>query len=84
MARIRNGPNPAAAALFMNWFLSREAQEMWEREMMETSLRADVSHQVPDYVIPKPGVQYIDSYDPEFYYSVRLPSDAKILEILGR
>jgi ABC-type Fe3+ transport system substrate-binding protein len=84
MTEIKNGPNPDAATVFMNWFLSREAQEIWEREMMETSLRTDVSHQVPDYVIRKPGVQYIDGYDPDFYYSVRAPSDAKIQEILGR
>src|SRR5262249_8506270 len=37
--RVSNGPNPNAGALFLNWFLTRDAQLMWEREMLETSLR---------------------------------------------
>ncbi len=82
--RVKGGPNPNAAAVFLNWFLSRDAQDMWEREMMETSLRTDVAHQVPDYVIPKPGVQYVDGYDPDFYFTHRVPAEAKIADLLGR
>ncbi len=82
--RVKNGPNPNAGALFLNWFLSREGQEMWEREMMETSLRTDLAHAVPDYIIPKPGVQYIDGYDPTFYFTERVPAEAKFAELLPR
>ncbi|HZR99950.1 MAG TPA: extracellular solute-binding protein [Chloroflexota bacterium] len=83
--KIKNGPNPNAAAVFMNWFASKDAQEMWEREMMETSLRTDVPHQVPDYVIPKPGVSYtIDDYNPDYFFSKRAPAIAKITDLLGR
>ena len=55
---FKDSPSPNAAAVFLNWFASKEAQEIWEREMMETSLRTDVSHRVPDYVIPQSGVNY--------------------------
>ena len=74
-----------AAALFLNWIVSRDAQDMWEREMMETSLRTDVPHQVPDYVIPKAGVAYpINDYHPDYFFSKRAPAIARIQEILGR
>jgi ABC-type Fe3+ transport system substrate-binding protein len=83
--KIKNSPNPNAAAVFINWFASKDAQDMWEREMMETSLRTDVAHQVPDYVIPKPGVSYtIDDYNPDYFFSKRAPAIAKISDLLGR
>jgi len=82
---IKGGPDPNATAVFVNWFVSREAQEMWEREMMETSLRADLPHNVPDYVIPKPGVNYeIDDYNPDYFFAKRAPAIEKITEVLGR
>jgi ABC-type Fe3+ transport system substrate-binding protein len=83
--KVKNSPNPNAAAVFMNWFASRDAQDIWEREMMETSLRTDVAHQVPDYVIPKPGVSYtIDDYNPDYFFSKRAPAIAKLSDLLGR
>jgi len=83
--KIKGGPNPNAAAVFLNWFASKEAQEIWEREMMETSLRADVPHKVPEYVIPKPGVSYtINDYDPDYFFNKRVPAIAKVTELLGR
>ena len=33
ITRIKNGPNKAAA-VFINWIASKEAQEIWEREML--------------------------------------------------
>src|SRR5262249_19693352 len=81
--KIKGGPNPNAAAVFMNWFASREGQEIWEQEMMETSLRTDVPHKVPDYVIPKAGVDYpIDDYDVDYYFSKRVPAVARLQELL--
>ncbi|HEY7065034.1 MAG TPA: extracellular solute-binding protein [Chloroflexota bacterium] len=83
--RIKNGPNPNAAAVFINWMASKEAQEIWEREMLETSLRTDVSHQVPDYVIPKPGIQYpVDAADPEQYFKYGADARAALQQLLGR
>jgi len=82
--KIKGSPNPNAAVLFINWYLSKEGQSIWEREMLETSLRTDLPHNVPDYIIPKPGVQYVDVYDPEFYFGHRLAAEAKVAEILGR
>ncbi len=83
--KVNGGPHPNAATVFVNWFAGREAQEMYEREMMETSLRTDVTHQVPDYVIPKPGVAYpIDSYEPGQYFGSTVPTVARLTELLSR
>jgi ABC-type Fe3+ transport system substrate-binding protein len=82
---IKNSQNPNAGALFVNWFASREAQEIWEREMMETSLRNDVPHTVPEYVIPKTGVAYpINDYYPPYFYDKRAPAIARLNDLLGR
>ena len=83
--RIKNGPNPNAAALFVNWFASRDGQEMWEREMLEVSMRTDVAHTAPpEYILPRPGVSYIDDYDPDYYVRQRMPAVARVQELFGR
>jgi ABC-type Fe3+ transport system substrate-binding protein len=83
--KIKNGPNPNAAVVFLNWFAGKEGQEVFEREMQQTSLRTDVAHNVPEYVIPRPGVEYkIDENVPDFYFNQRAPAIAKMLDILGR
>src|SRR5262249_15188662 len=47
--KVKDSPNPNAAAVFLNWFASREAQAMYEREIGEMSLRTDVPHDVAPY-----------------------------------
>ncbi|HLQ31751.1 MAG TPA: extracellular solute-binding protein [Chloroflexota bacterium] len=84
MLKIKNSPHPNAGSVFLNWFLSKEAQDMYERTMMETSLRTDVPHQVPEYVIPKPGVKYVDGYDPDFHFKYRVDAEAKVKEWFPR
>ena len=85
LMKIKNGPNPNAAAVFINWMASKEGQEIWEREMMEMSLRADVAHQVPEYVIPKAGVEYpVNAADVEQYFTYGLQARAALQEMLGR
>jgi iron(III) transport system substrate-binding protein len=84
VVKVKNSPHPNAGAVFLNWFLSKDAQEMYEGAMMETSLRTDVSHKVPEYVIPKPGVRYVDGYDPDFHFGTRVPAEAKVKEWFPR
>jgi ABC-type Fe3+ transport system substrate-binding protein len=83
--RIKNSPHPNAAAVFVNWFASRDGQEMWEREMLEVSMRTDVPHTAaPEYIWPRPGVSYLDDYDPDYYFRQRVPAVARIQELFGR
>jgi iron(III) transport system substrate-binding protein len=66
---FKNAPAPNAAQVFANWMATKEAQEIYERHMMETSLRTDIDTgaAVPDYVRLKPNVKYaIDDYVYEF------------------
>jgi len=73
---IKNAPHPNAAQLFANWFAGKEAQTIYEAQMMETSLRTDISGtKVPDYVRPRNGVAYpIDDYSYEHYAKIRVPA----------
>jgi ABC-type Fe3+ transport system substrate-binding protein len=83
--KVKGGPNPKAGALFINWLASKEGQEVWEREMMETSRRTDMSHQVPEYVIPRAGVEYtVDATEPEQYFGYGAQARAALQEMLGR
>jgi iron(III) transport system substrate-binding protein len=83
--KIRDGPHPSASALFMNWFASREAQALYEREALEMSLRTDTPHQVPDYVMPQAGIAYpVNDYDPDYFSNERVPAIARLQELLGR
>ena len=39
---LKNAPHPNAARLFLNWFLSREGQEVYSRAMQQPTRRLDV------------------------------------------
>jgi ABC-type Fe3+ transport system substrate-binding protein len=84
MAMIKNSQHPNAAQLFVNWYASQEAQTIYEKQMMETSLRTDVTGtEVPEYIRPKPDVTYVDAYRWEFDSKFRAPA-LETLKELGR
>jgi ABC-type Fe3+ transport system substrate-binding protein len=39
---LKNAPHPNATKLFVNWFLSREGQEVYSRTMHQATRRMDV------------------------------------------
>ncbi len=83
---IKNGPHPNAAQLFVNWFGTKEAQTIYEAQMMETSLRTDLSGtNLPDYVRPQAGVAYpVDDYAFEHYSKIRMPAVEMLQKELQR
>ena len=83
---IKNAPHPNAAQLFANWFATKEAQAIYESQMMETSLRTDISGtNLPDYVRPKDGVAYpVDDYSFQHYSKIRLPAVEMLQKELQR
>jgi len=83
---IKNAPHPNAAQLFANWFGTKEAQTIYETEMMETSMRQDVTGtNVPAYVRPKKGVAYpVDDYSWAFQSTIRMPALAALSKELER
>jgi ABC-type Fe3+ transport system substrate-binding protein len=65
-------PHPNAAAVFVNWVLSKPGQELYEKLLAEPSRRTDVAHaNIPDYAIPKPGKDYVGSYDESYVLKLR-------------
>jgi ABC-type Fe3+ transport system substrate-binding protein len=71
---LKNTPHPNAAQVFANWIGTKEAQTIYETNMMETTLRSDVDtgDAVPDYVRRQKGVQYpIDDYVYSYYTGKR-------------
>ena len=81
---VNRAPHPNAARLFANWLASKEGLQLYSRLMGEPSMRADVdeSH-IPQYMIPKPGVNYIDSASWE-YALKRQAVSQRLRELLKR
>lgn len=48
MVRIKNGPHPNAAKVFVNWLLSSEGQDIHGRERFMSSMRRDVTDYTPE------------------------------------
>ena len=53
-------PHPNAAKLFINWFLTKEGQPVFSKELPTNSARNDVEVFVPEGA-PGPGKQYLET-----------------------
>jgi ABC-type Fe3+ transport system substrate-binding protein len=86
VALVKAGPHPNAAIAFVNWFASKEGQEIYAREMLEPSRRNDVRQDlVPDYVIPKAGLDYkLDQYTEDWIANIAPKVQKRLAEALGR
>ncbi len=70
---IKGAPNPHAAKVFVNWFLSRRGQTALQKyvdlygEEAPNSRRIDISKEMlPPLSRLKPGVRYFDVSDPKY------------------
>ena len=84
---FKNSPHPNSAQVFANWMGTKEAQEIYETNMMETSLRTDVNTgaAVPDYVREDPNVKYkIDDYVYSWYIGKRAEHISTLTKQLPR
>ncbi len=78
---INKRPHPSAAAVFVNWLLSKEGQTAWSRASGYTSRRLDAAtDHLPPYVIPKPGGKYWSSYTEDNINAP--PEEEKVLKEL--
>lgn len=65
VALVDRAPHPNAAKLFINWLLSREGQDTWQKETKEPSLRTDLpKDDVFDAM--KPGFKYVNASSEEY------------------
>jgi iron(III) transport system substrate-binding protein len=63
VAVLNRPPHPNAARVYLNWLLSRDGQTAWSKAVTFASLRQDVPRDhVDPYVIPKPGVPYLEQH----------------------
>ena len=68
VALFNHAPHPNAAKLFVNWIASKEGLEIFSRTRGGSPTRNDIDELkfLPAEVIPKPGIEYLDSYGWEF------------------
>src|SRR5262245_59917675 len=71
VARLDRAPHPNAAKLFANWIASKEGLGVFARARGEVPTRNDINEQnfLPSEIIPRPGVDYFDSFGWEFTLS---------------
>lgn len=69
LKQAKGAPHPNAATVFINWYMSRPGQEVYESVMLETSTRADLHTGLPDYLVPRPGVNYYEAFNEHEYFS---------------
>jgi iron(III) transport system substrate-binding protein len=80
VAEPKLAPNPNAAAVFLNWYASQRGQELYSDVWKIPSRRTDVHVTgIPPYVVPKPGVTYIDQYTETWYVNRYLGNYQKAL-----
>jgi iron(III) transport system substrate-binding protein len=81
---INRAPHPNAAKLFVNWLAGHDGGTVFARAMLAGSLRTDISTEwMPNYAIPRRGVQYVDQYDYKFITVDREAALDKVRELLG-
>lgn len=80
----KGAPHPNAARVFINWYASQPGQEVYSRITLEPSNRTDVrSDNMPEYVVPRPGINYFDQYKEDWYVQSRPAIQKAIVEALG-
>jgi ABC-type Fe3+ transport system substrate-binding protein len=82
--QLKDVPHPNAATVFINWFASRPGQEAYASATLEPSRRSDVTiDAIPAYVIPKPGLAYLDQFTEDFYVRIRPQLQKDVVEAFG-
>lgn len=63
-------PHPNAATVFINWYMSKPGQEVYQSTMLEVSRRMDLQETMPDYLVPGArGISYHDDYNEDYYFA---------------
>jgi ABC-type Fe3+ transport system substrate-binding protein len=82
---VKGAPHPNAAKLFVNWIASKEGLEVYSRTQAEVGMRKDLDYTrwVPDFAIPKPGVNYTATYSWKFKTETQPAAQEKLKQILN-
>jgi ABC-type Fe3+ transport system substrate-binding protein len=66
---FKNGPHPNATKVYLNWFLSRDGQLIWQKLTGRNSFRTDIPKDMiryKDEQVPKEGGKYLLSSLPQY------------------
>ena len=81
---MQKAPHPAAAKVFLNWIVAKEAIEIYSRAEGRATLRSDMDESfIAAEELPKAGVQYFDTYDWQFTVSEKERIRLRLKEIVG-
>ena len=89
LAVIKNPPHPNATKIFINWFLSREGQEAYQKAIGEPTRRLDVDSPKEPYAV-RPAREFMtveqyhqfESHTEEKQESIRKPAIAAAQRLL--
>jgi len=85
LALMNKAPHPNAARLFVNWIVSKEGLEIYARAEGRAALRTDTDESfIPPEQVPKPEIDYFDTFDWEFTVSGKEKIRLRMKEILAR
>jgi iron(III) transport system substrate-binding protein len=84
VALLKNAPHPNAAKLFINWIASKEGLEVFARTRGDAPTRNDIDELsfLPNDIVPKPGVEYFDTYNWEFTVTTKEQVRLRMKELL--
>jgi ABC-type Fe3+ transport system substrate-binding protein len=82
---LNPAPHPNAAKLWINWYASKEGQELAVPALGQPSNRVDVeaNGKLPKFLVPEPGRQYFDINDWSFATTEEAPLRARMRAIVG-
>jgi ABC-type Fe3+ transport system substrate-binding protein len=84
LALLKGAPHPNAAQLFINWMAMPHGQTEFNKAVqMVSPLTTVKSDWVPSYVVPKPGVDYLDLYDWDYTTKIYPAAFESIKKTLG-
>lgn len=65
---VNKAPHPQAAAVFVNWLLSKEGQLQWQRKTDNNSLRTDIAKDMlsDQRAVPRQGTKYLNASLPQY------------------
>jgi iron(III) transport system substrate-binding protein len=84
IALLSHAPHPNAAKLFANWIASKEGSETFARALNVVPARNDIDELsfLPAEMIPRPGVDYFDTYDWQFTVTTKEEVRLRMKELL--
>jgi iron(III) transport system substrate-binding protein len=86
LAVFNHTPHPNAARIFANWILSKDGLELFAKARGENPTRTDIdaSKFLPADEIPKPGINYFDTYGWEFTVTTKENIRARMKQLVKK